>query len=1503
MTVNLDIRFANELLNRLEDRELPLLSWGVTESALSEQEVLETIDDLMSSHQEAPADLSARAVMDEFLRRALLFRIPVPVASPARYRTRLAESIRLTTGLRQLFPPSRGWTGQEQAGWWQQRPRLVADYRLHTAARRYPRRNIPTVTALRELGGLVGWGDLQASVAAAQLQGRNLARFQLDAAREVFAALGSGTSKGIIVGAGTGSGKTLAFYLPAFAAIAERTTRAAGPPSIHTLAIYPRKELLRDQLRTSIEAADSVEKALQKHQGRPLRVGALYGDTPWRVNDKRLEPNSNYSNSWARTGKGVVCPYLPCPHCGTGDLEWTDENRLRDRELLTCLACGYVLKNGRLALTRDSLSKNPPDLLFTTTEMLNQSSGNSRLERVLGWSGGTTAPSLVLLDEVHTYSGFHGAQVALLLRRWREAVRRPVTFVGLSATLRDADAFFAQLIGLHQSMVVPIAPDDDEMESEGREYSLALRGDPISNVSLLSTSIQTAMLHGRMLDRDHGRFLYGSTGFLFTDDLDVTNRFYNDLRDAEGGQDRRGRRRDMRKRVLAGLRASERDEHAARYLDGQSWDLAEKIGHDLDPDARLHHLRVGRTSSQDVGVDHHANLTVATASLEVGFNDPRVGLVLQHKAPRDAAAFIQRRGRAGRERGTRPLTIVTLSDYGRDRIAYQRYETLFAPEVQAQSLPVHNRFVLKIQAAQALLDWAGRKLRNRRLNGDPRELLKAPAGYVVKDRNRADHDALTELFDDLLRKPDRQDDLAQHLRRALQISVDEVQAVLWEQPRSLLLAVVPTVLRRIRSNWTPLRVDVGAKEGTLLPEFVTQALFEPLNLPEVTLVLPFAGAETGGENSEEMPIARALREAVPGRVSRRFGHRHDDHRTWLPVPPRGTDVLSLPPMVRYAEEEGIWFPYGGQPQGIRVFRPHRLHLEQPTQDIADQSQGFPVWGTEIVVPDDGPPTPASVPDPSPWRDRVRAVEFATHAGGNPIEVRRMTMGAECQLVFDDGGAENRTIRYDVEGEPAALGFRLGVDAARFLISPLDTSDSYVRDYLESPQWRSLAFSCAIAEDPTLVELSNSFQRDWITQVYLTAFALEGLGGKRTAKQVRESLSKGIWAAQLNRIIAVLYREDGDAALDNTRLVSGLTELVKDDRVLAAVDRAADLLVVPDVADRTEDLAQRAYRDTLAAAILSAAQRACPDAQDGDLIVDVLACPDAAGPSTVWLSETSIGGLGVVESLVRFYGEDPRRFWSLVGSVLAPSDYEYVDAALTRLLRHLADEPGGDAASAVRELRQAQNSDEAREGLDLLLAAWESLDGRPRRAAVSALSTRLLRPGSGPDIDGQTLAMVDAWTELEDHLGVEVDARVVAYAVGDKKIDIGGTRELSADQAFSLLWPRGRQARTQDLQHYQPYTAAPVLDRLLVRAAHDDRIPHVDVTADDWPAVYRKAMSEHASIELVCPASELQAMAQAVVTVPVLQIDRGFLHVFGEVRGYIRDRDEVRVRVELREAFQ
>ena len=64
-------------------------------------------------------------------------------------------------------------------------------------------------------------------------------------------------------------------------------------------------------------------------------------------------------------------------------------------------------------------------------------------------------------------------------------------------------------------------------------------------------------------------------------------------------------------------------------------------------------------------------------------------------------------GRAGRTRKMRPISVTVLSDYGRDRLLFQNYEKLFDPFLEAQTLPIENSYVLKIQAVYSLFDCGG----------------------------------------------------------------------------------------------------------------------------------------------------------------------------------------------------------------------------------------------------------------------------------------------------------------------------------------------------------------------------------------------------------------------------------------------------------------------------------------------------------------------------------------------------------------------------------------------------------------------------------------------------------------------------------------------------------------------------------------------------------------------------------------------------------------------------
>lgn len=1468
------------ILSLLEDLELPLLSWGVTDVGLTSDEVGSILTDSVM------ADLAA-GVTDgpdepEYLSalqaRGLLHRLPA--SSPPLYRTRLAEGMRLLSGLRQLFPPS----GNAPADWWQGGAPLVADYRLNVGPRRYPARNLSPQDVVGRLSRSGRWSAEHTKIAEAMIDGRDLSEFQVAATEAILSAVADPRARGVVVGAGTGSGKTLAFYLPALLTLGP--SLQSGRQHVDVLALYPRTELLRDQAREGIAATLRTGPTLKANGLRIPRIGLLYGDTPRRARDWRFGKDST---SWKPIRDGALCPYFPCPveDCG-GDLVWRTSDRNVGIERLYCLSCRLELGDDVIALTRDAMFSRPVDILFSTTEMLSRSSSDRREGGLLGWTG-PTAPRLVLLDEVHTYAGVHGAQVALMLRRWRGALRgrrMPTpTFVGLSATLRDAVPFFATFTGLHEAAVEYVSPAEQDMEPVGREYSVVLRGDPVSGTSLLSTTLQTAMLMGRLLNRRGGDGTFGSSGFLFTDDLDVTNRLYDDLRDAEGGQSRRARPGPSRRPVLAQLRSPQFTAGGSarmldRYRDAQLWTLCTEVGHPLTGTLTEGALRVGRTTSQDTGVDAIADLIVATSSLEVGFNDHRVGMVLQHKAPRDPAAFIQRRGRAGRSPRMRPWTVVVLSDYGRDRIAYQTYEQLLYPEVPAKRLPVRNRFVLKMQAAHCLLDWLSREAsRGNDRWIDAREVLKAPAspGPVTGGER------VLRVLTDLLTSPERQDDFTAFLERALDVPMTEAQALLWEEPRSLLLAVAPTAARRLTAEWRTVDGPESSR-AELLPEFLTRTLFHPLDVPDVELHLPF---ESDVDN--RMAVLSALRETAPGRVSQRFGVRRDEDRTWIEPPPG--PVIELSTVVRRGRRLGTWSADG---RDFDVVQPIELALVSPGPEINDSSNAMPTWHSGFVLSPEAIDAP--LPQDGRWPELVADARFALHVIGTSAEVRRMTSGSAGETLRRDGSRNRVRTHYAIDGSDAALGFSLSVDGFSVHVRPLNRSDPAVVAHLRSPGWRTFAFRALVEQDPALEPLTNRFQREWLTTLYLTAYGVTAADGANGDPLQR--LSGGAWAADLRIMFGVLYRAlDPDAAplpSAQDRLADALQDLVALPTVHGAVERHARVLFAAEPEELSWPLAARTYADTLAAAVRAAAARALPDAQDLDLVVDVVPNDDGF---RILLTETSNGGLGLMEQLHAAYARDFRRFWRLVTDALGPSDYEEVDRAVRHLLREVVINPGGAVAVGLAEVRAATGVHEADAAFTRLREAWTVLDGPPRHLTVAAVAARLLRRGSTSETATDVHRLLVAWDELETRTGVEIDARVIAYAARHLGVS------LPADQVFSLLWPRGIEARNRHLLHWQPYVERLFLDRLLAYAAVRRPLPVVDVTQPDWIDRYRTTLGGADGVELRAPGGERTAFASALRRVAVIAVDRGPLRIHGRLGRVSHTAEGLAAHVSVLEAEQ
>lgn len=1435
------------LVTRLEDLELPRLSWGIVDGFLSEDEVRGVLDEqVLQNHRSRTQGPSTEEYMDHLLATGLLHRVPGVMQSC--YRTRLAEGLRLFRRLRQLWVPN----AKDVVGWWRSGPPLVADYRLRVAPRLYPRRDISASEAITRLKHTPGWGVVQEAVAGNIIGERKLARFQVDASVSTIEALQFGRTVGRIITAGTGSGKTLSFYLPALLHLASNRTSSRQTPQ--ALALYPRNELLRDQAREALIQCRRANNALPKG-ARPIKIGLLYSATPY---DADAFSGSYLPRGWRQTASkdGWIAPYFPCPTDGClGDLVWTERDRSRQVERLNCSGCGSAIGDTEIALTRKSISGSPPDILFSTTEMLSRNSTSSTLGRLLGWRGNSSI-RLVLLDEAHTYAGVHGAQVALMLRRWRHANGQygspAPTFVGLSATLKDAGEYFATLIGTNRSDVEVIGPSESELVAVGREYGLVLRGDPASGTSLLSTTIQSIMLGARLLDREPG--IFGSSTFVFTDDLDVTNRLFDDFRDAEGYFNNRSNAKPR----LADLRVSSDPQGTARYEEGQSWDVAEQL--DRLPGG----LRIARTSSQDKGVDAAADVIVATASLEVGFNDPRVGLVVQHKAPRDMASFVQRRGRAGRSLDMRPITVVILSDYGRDRILYQSYERLLVPEISARSLPTRNRFVSKIQATHAMIDWL-----HRMLGLDVRSLLVPSTGR----REVAEKSApLIRALDGLLQNEAAQASLGEFIRRALHVDSDESAAILWDEPRSLLLAAVPAALKGLESEWMSADGERIPSGGSPLPAFMTAALFDALNSPDVGFDLP---PEMVPDEDPSMPIRQALTEAAPGRVSRRFGYQHASHRSWVATPTEG-NYLHLYDVVSAGHNLGEWTTSDGS--SYLVVRPLRLRLTMPPKEIRDSSSATPIWRSSFIFPEIAT-SEADFPENSPWMPLVNSCVFALHVAGSPLTVRRLSIGSEGEILYKDGTRKPHSSSFSHNGAPAALGFELEVDAFIVRGDLGVTRNLNLAEFAAGPQWRTLAFRTRIEEDKRLDGWANYFVRQSLAELYLMAYARNAINDGDLHMALRKTANGG-WYKPVDDFFRAIYRSDEGAPEAAMKRVKELEQLAHTPEVNDVLDEHAGLLADSNVAPVTEDLLTRSVLDTFASALLAAVRQRVPDAADSDLVVDVVLDEDQ-DEFRIIVSETELGGLGLLEEFQRDYASDPRRFWEVVADVCGPSEYEDVDTSMQWAVDELA-RHDSRLAGAVSRYRTAASSAELDDAIEEIRGVLDENDGPPSHLLMSTIATRLLRPGSSRATDRATAFLVSRWCELESELGVELDARLVAFHGAGGRLGQSIT-PLNADSAFATLWQRGPVARNVALDDWQPYVTNRLRERLVLSAIVADQSQVVNVSSDDWERLYLAVISRDGDVRLSVAVSQREKLSEALRIVMALPVDIGALRVYGQLR--------------------
>jgi len=537
----------------------------------------------------------------------------------------------------------------------------------------------------------------------------------------------------------------------------------------------------------------------------------------------------------------------------------------------------------------------------------------------------------------------------------------------------------------------------------------------------------------------------------------------------------------------------------------------------------------------------------------------------------------------------------------------------------------------------------------------------------------------------------------------------------------------------------------------------------------------------------------------------------------------------------------------------------------------------------------------------------------THRARAPLTVWRIarTVEIERQVSSEPPATQHRL---KVAGVEAAIGFSMDVDGIRVEVLLPDHLPTERGSDLDRAL-RTTYFEHLVLADPILVARTPSrFLREWLAQLALCAVVTASADADADADSALVEVSDGELSGAMVQAARVVFGAEGpsddpNAPAHDPGLVSDVENALHDREVVTALQECLATLSGPLPAEALGWFSER-YASTVATGFIGAVQAMCPDLDVDDLRPDfeILSSPDGEPFARITISEDQPGGTGVIETAVDRIVEDPRAFWAVVTSVLGPCDGERIDETLRRFL---GERQSGCLATEVDSIRVAST-------LSATTDAWASLRETMFRSGIdadqtviSALATRLLRPGSDASVEQLCQNLLDRWDSLEDELGLEVDLRVFAYlAARDDDVRrslaaitslTGQGPEWTVGQIVGLLWSRGSRLRAASLQSYNPYAELPTTERLLVEPITREPIATVQFSSADWRDDLDDRLCVDGIARIACPGEETAAeVLRELMTAPTAV---GVLEFHPRVVGVERSNGQLTLIVDIREAQQ
>jgi len=389
----------------------------------------------------------------------------------------------------------------------------------------------------------------------------------------------------------------------------------------------------------------------------------------------------------------------------------------------TTWECERCHRHYLVSLSREDHIALKPNLIFTTIDSLPSLFSDPDIRDSM-----SDKPVTIVLDEIHVYYGLYGAHAASILSQLTQRIRNKFTGIGLSATIDKPQEFGKKIFGKDTFVISPENNDKKIIKDAETYYFIKSASDQKNSGEFYSLKSQTMIQFGLL--SISSIINKNQTMLAFMDSIDAVSLLRTQIQDAYNNPNKRlhdfrldgliSNKARYNQASCAGFNPGYCEPNCLIYKDGECWNiLRHHMGVTTPPQISID--SVWSSALPDRTTLGNSSVIFSTSELELGIDLPHVEHLVQYGAPFTIFNFLQRKGRAGRSRGSRPNFYFILGDRSNDFVYFSHGINILN---KSYSLPLNtdNRIIKDIH-----------KLLNETYDKSIEEYKKISAQQVKQD--------------------------------------------------------------------------------------------------------------------------------------------------------------------------------------------------------------------------------------------------------------------------------------------------------------------------------------------------------------------------------------------------------------------------------------------------------------------------------------------------------------------------------------------------------------------------------------------------------------------------------------------------------------------------------------------------------------------------------------------------------------------------------------------------